>query len=155
MASVTAAKIDAQNLRYQQHKRDWEAVINSQRPRTAIDFYYLPGSAVWNAKQAEIRRLEAERIRAENVALALPKRADNQKRLPFLRLPAEIRNHIYDLATRAQILDWDAKTQAKRRRDEYVVLRLPTHHNLVAICHQMRFDSKAFVDSLMVVERPL
>ncbi|TKA69078.1 hypothetical protein B0A55_08138 [Friedmanniomyces simplex] len=88
-------------------------------------------------QEREARRLQAELRNRQN---------------PLLRLPAELRNAIYDLVTPAQIRDWDEKIEARRFCRGHGWRRLPHHLRLIGVSQQIRRECKPFAESLIQIE---
>ncbi|KAK3631847.1 hypothetical protein LTR56_016625 [Elasticomyces elasticus] len=135
---------DAHALRVEQFVSDWEAATLSLPPRTAADFYYF-------YTPDELKALEVEQ---------------RNQQIPLFRLPAELRNQIYELVVREQTREWykwvtldgwntsqanrDYLTKAVDTRPE--LQGFPRHSNLLGVCRRMRLDCAGFLSDFIQFE---
>ncbi|KAK5742240.1 hypothetical protein LTR17_003481 [Elasticomyces elasticus] len=137
--SVTTVRTPQQSamgpdaLRIQAFVMDWHSATMSLPARTAADFYYFQGPEEWKAQQLQLRRVK------------------NQS-TPFLRLPPELRNVIYEMVTREQVRKWCARVHVKSPNKSTMVIMPPHHVNLIGACYQIRSDCRISVEGLLQVE---
>jgi len=150
---AVSGSLDAHALRVQNFIREWEEVARSQPASSPHDFYYFQLSA----RDAEFARMSSaqrqailigERLRAERARAANPQNV-------LLRLPAELRNHIFDLVSREQISEWIRVIKQRPNKFYWAPLILAPRHinfNLIHTCEQMARECGHLVDSLLKAE---
>ncbi|KAK5696931.1 hypothetical protein LTR17_024161 [Elasticomyces elasticus] len=135
---------DAHALRVEQCVRDWEAATLSLPPRTAADFYYF-------YTPDEFKALELEQ---------------RNQQIPLFRLPAELRNQIYELVVREQTREWykwmtlDGWHTSQANRDYFIraidtrpeFQTPPRHSNLLGMCRRMRLDCTGYLSDFIQFE---